>query len=187
MAMTAHPEPPALVTLSDQQLAPNLPVELASAALAGAIVEGRFAIRTLGPEMVSPGLARDFIHQTLQSWRLRGLAEDASVIVSELVTNALRHGLGQAQDGQTQDGQASGAPQQARPIELMLLWPAGPLYCVVTDPSASPPVPGEPDLDAEAGRGLHVVAALATEWGWGMLDPSRKAVWASLQPADLRR
>jgi hypothetical protein len=58
---------------------------------------------------------------------------------------------------------------------------------VITDPGTSFPALGEPDLDAEAGRGLHVVAALATEWGWGTLDESRKAVWASLQGADLRR
>lgn len=96
MAKTAHPLPPALVTLGDQQLGPNLPEELAAAVHAGAIVEGRFAIRTLGPEMTSPGLARDFTHQTLHAWELRGLVDDACVIVSELVTNALRHGLGLA-------------------------------------------------------------------------------------------
>lgn len=168
MAKTANPPAP-LVTLSDQQLSPHLPAELASAVLAGAIVEGRVAIRALEPEMVSPGLARDFTAQTLDAWALRGLTDDASVIVSELVTNALRHGVPRAPGG------------LAEPIELILLWPAGPLFCVVTDPGTDAPVLAEPDLDAEVGRGLQVVRGLATEWGWGMLTPSRKAVWASLQ------
>jgi hypothetical protein len=150
---------------------------LASAIIAGAIVEGRFAIRTLEPEMASPGLARDFTKQTLDAWALRGMIDDASVIVSELVTNALRHGQPRTLDGL--DGQP-GPPPPPGPIELILLWPAGPLFCVVTDPGASPPVLAEPDPDAEAGRGLYVVRALASEWGWGMLNPSRKAVWACL-------
>lgn len=180
MAKTANPPAAPLVTLSEQQEGPNLPTELASAVLAGAIVEGRFAFRTLGAEMASPGLARDFVKQTLDAWALRAMADDASVIVSELVTNALRHGVPGCPDDQ--GGQPGPRESPLPPIELMLLWPAGPLYCVVTDPSASPPVLSEPDLDAEVGRGLCVVRALASEWGWGMLNPRRKAVWASLLP-----
>jgi hypothetical protein len=178
MANAAHPAPPALVTLSDQRPAPNLPAELASAVLTGAIVEGRFAVRSLAPVMASSGAARDFTRQTLQAWALGGLAEDASVIVSELVTNALRHGL---------NGPAV-APEPGNglpaPVELILCWAASMVFCVVTDPGAGPPVLGAPDVAAEAGRGLHVVAALACDWGWGVLDPSRKAVWASLRAMD---
>jgi hypothetical protein len=179
MAKTANPPAPPLVTLGDQQLGQNLPAELASAVLAGAIVEGRFAIRALGPEKTSPGLARDFTEQTLDAWALRGLAEDALVIVSELVTNALRHGLRLSHPAGLDALPGLPAPPPG-PIELILLWPAGPLFCVVTDPGADPPVLAEPDPDAEAGRGLQVVHALASDWGWGMLSPSRKAVWASL-------
>jgi hypothetical protein len=188
MAKTAHPMPPALVTLGDQQLVPNLPEELASAVHAGAIVEGRFAIRALGPEMTSPGLARDFIHQTLHAWELRGLVGDASVIVSELVTNALRHGLHlNPGDRPGEPADRSGSAPPPGPVEVILLWPAGPLFCMVTDPGTGAPMLGGPDPDAEAGRGLQVVQALAAEWGWGMLNPSRKAVWASLQGPAHRR
>ena len=187
MAKTAHPLPPALVTLGDQQLVPNLPEELASAVHAGAIVEGRFATRALGPEMTSPGLARDFTHQTLNAWELCGLVDDASVIVSELVTNALRHGLRRTPDGPPGEPADRGGPAPPPgPIEVILLWPAGPLFCVVTDPGIGAPVLAGPDLDAEAGRGLQVVQALAAEWGWGLLNPSRKAVWASLQGSACR-
>jgi len=187
MANTAHTVAPALVTLGDQQLRPSLPEELASAIHVGAIAEGRFAIRAFGQEMTSPGLARDFTHQTLHAWELRGLVDDASVIVSELVTNAVRHGLRRTPGGQP-GGPAdrSGLAPPPGPIELILLWPSGPLFCVVTDPGTGGPVLAEPDLDAEVGRGLQVVHALAAEWGWGMLGPSRKAVWASLQGASPR-
>jgi hypothetical protein len=187
MAKTAHPVAPALDTLGDQQLRPSLPEELASAVHAGAIVEGRFAIRALGPEMTSPGLARDFTHQTLHAWALRGLVDDAAVIVSELVTNALRHGLRRISGGQPGEPVQPSAPGlPPGPIEVILLWPAGPLFCVVTDPGISVPVLAGPDPDAEDGRGLQVVQALAADWGWGMLNPARKAVWASLQAASPR-
>jgi anti-sigma regulatory factor (Ser/Thr protein kinase) len=172
MANTARPAPPAVVTLCDQRPAPNLPAELASAVLVGVIFEGRFAIRSFGPEMASPGAARDFTRHTLQAWALGDLADDASVIVSELVTNALRHGL---------KGHADAPPAS---VELILCWAASMVFCVVTDPGASPPVLADPDPAAEAGRGLHVVEALACDWGWGMLDPARKAVWASLCATD---
>src|ERR1700726_24735 len=53
--------------------------------------------------VTASGTARDFTRQILGSWGLRGLAEDAAVIVSELVTNALRHGA-RDRNGSTRDG-----------------------------------------------------------------------------------
>ena len=52
----------------------------------------------LVPEPVPPSIkaARDFTTDTLLDWGLRGLIQDATLVVSELVTNALRHG---ARDG----------------------------------------------------------------------------------------
>jgi hypothetical protein len=52
---------------------------------------------------------------------------------------------------------------------------------VTTDPSADPPVLRQADPGAEAGRGLQVVQALATTWGWAMLGFHRKVVWAALR------
>ena len=120
--------------------------------------------------MDSPRHARQFTQQTLLSWDLGKVTEDASVIVSELVTNALRHGLREFSDH-----------PGTEPVELFFWQGGGLLFCTVTDPAADPPVPAHPGLEAEAGRGLHVIEALASAWGWGMLDPSRKAVWAALR------
>ena len=47
----------------------------------------------LHPEPVAVGVARRFTRTTLAAWQLDRLADDVSVVVSELVTNALRHAL----------------------------------------------------------------------------------------------
>jgi hypothetical protein len=149
---------------------PALPGGLASAVLACGSGERWFAARGLGPGLDSPRAAREFTVQTLHAWDLGKVIEDASVIVSELVTNALRHGL-------------LGMPEQIGPdpVELFFWQGSGLLFCAVTDPAAEPPVPAQPGLFAEVGRGLHVIDALASAWGWGMLDACRKAVWAALR------
>jgi anti-sigma regulatory factor (Ser/Thr protein kinase) len=127
----------------------------------------------LDPGTTASGTARDFTRQILGSWGLLLLAEDAAVIVSELVTNALCHGVRDT-DGPARDGSAHDR------VELILLRRAGEMVCAVTDPGAGHPVMGTPDPAAEAGRGLHVVEALAASWGWTRLDAHNKAVWATL-------
>jgi anti-sigma regulatory factor (Ser/Thr protein kinase) len=111
--------------------------------------------------------AREFTGRLLCGWGLLPLAEDAAVIVSELVTNALRHGL----------RDVSGAAAQ---VELIWWRRAGEIICMVTDPGAQPPVMAPPDPLAEAGRGLYVIEALSDTWGWTRLGGCRKAVWAAL-------
>ena len=127
----------------------------------------------LDPGATASGAARNFTRQILGSWGLLVLAEDAGVIVSELVTNALCHGVrdtnGTGHDGTGHDR-----------VEVILLRRPGQMVCAVTDPGAEPPVRAAPDLSAEAGRGLHVIEALAATWGWARLDAHKKAVWATL-------
>jgi anti-sigma regulatory factor (Ser/Thr protein kinase) len=180
--MTPHSVTPAVVPPAAARHAPSsagtpgpglsqgLPVGLASVVLACGSGERWFAARGLGPGLDSPRTAREFTQATLRAWDLSKVAEDASVIVSELVTNALRHGLPRRPGGAGPD-----------PVELFFWQCGGLLFCAVTDPAADPPVPAEPGPFAEAGRGLHVIDALASAWGWGMLDACRKAVWATLR------
>ncbi len=127
----------------------------------------------LGRNVAACGAARDFTRQILGRWGLLVLADDAAVIVSELVTNALRHGA-PGTNGPVGDG--SGRDR----VELILLRRPGEMVCAVTDPGAEPPVLAPPDLAAEEGRGLHVIEALAAAWGWTRLDAHKKAVWATL-------
>ena len=129
----------------------------------------------LMPEPVPPSIkaARDFTTDTLLDWDLRELIQDATLVVSELVTNALRHGALDGDDGMRRD----------RP-ELILWARSGYLVCVVIDSSANAPVRVPAGPAREDGRGLQVVQALASRWGWYMLGVHRKAVWAVLGGAE---
>lgn len=133
----------------------------------GAALEGdRAAACGLTPEPGSPKVARDFTRTTLAGWRLDSLYEDSSIVVSELVTNALRYGL------------RCGEP--AWPFRLVLVRHQYHLVCMVTDPSDAAPIPLEPDYAAETGRGLHIIEAVSRAWGWTPLYYGRgKAVWAA--------
>ncbi|MFC7583445.1 ATP-binding protein [Nonomuraea antimicrobica] len=86
------------------------------------------------------------------------LAFDAQLVVSELVTNAMRHGGGAAQ--------------------LRLLCHGPELACVVADHSRTVPVTATPDVFSEYGRGLRLVDALCSAWGWLSPGGARKLVWA---------
>ncbi|HEX4811821.1 MAG TPA: ATP-binding protein [Nonomuraea sp.] len=104
--------------------------------------------------------ARKFVDQTLTTWGAVEIAFDAQLVVSELVTNAMRHGGGAAQ--------------------LRLLAHGPELACVVTDHSRTAPIATAPDVFSEYGRGLRLVDALCTAWGWLTPGETRKLVWAVL-------
>jgi two-component sensor histidine kinase len=98
------------------------------------------------------------------------LTEAAELVVSELVTNALRHGVPSAR-------RLAGE----HPVRLKLLAQAPFVMCMVSDPGAEIPVLREPDLASESGRGLRVVEACSVRWGWHLLDEGGKIVWALLR------
>jgi two-component sensor histidine kinase len=95
-------------------------------------------------------------------------ADDAAVIMSELVTNALMH----------RRSAVNGAAHED--VELILWRHSGQVVCAVTDPGTGAPVLVQPDPFGEAGRGLHMIQALSATWGWTRLGDSRKAVWAAM-------
>ncbi|WP_067796024.1 ATP-binding protein [Actinomadura formosensis] len=134
----------------------------------------RTARRVLPAEITAPRSAREFTQATLDEWGFTGDAGDVVVAVSELVTNALRHGL-------------EGLPQPLPlcPIQLVLVGHPRRLVVSVTDPSrrTPEPLPSDPDRFAESGRGLVVVGAVSDAWGWARLATGGKAVWAAF---DLR-
>jgi len=128
--------------------------------------------------------ARDFTRLTLREWCMAWLSDVAELVVSELVTNALRHGLLSAQ----------WMPGE-HPIRLRLLRLNPYLMCMVTDPDSAGPVRIDPHNGAEGGRGLQVVESCSVRWGWQLLDARAldgrgpaggvgKVVWALLQSLD---
>jgi len=137
----------------------------------------RIATRTPGVDARSVRAARDFAVATVQRWGSAQRCEDVAIVVSELLTNALRHAV--ADSGETWPG---------CPIRLGLLQVGRGLLCAVADPSRRAPVPRHPGLLAETGRGLHVIGALADAWGYTTPGDTGKVVWAvfSARPAPPR-
>jgi hypothetical protein len=130
----------------------------------------------LRPGAESARRAREFTRVTLGGWGLAAEIDVAELVVCELVTNALRHGLLSAR----------WMPAE-HPISLTLLRRDTYLMCTVTDPEPSGPVPMEPSASAESGRGLQVVESCCAAWGWQPIDGAGKVVWALLPSAELRR
>ncbi len=106
-----------------------------------------------------PAIARRFARAHLQRWQLAELADDAALIVSELVTNAVFH----------TDGRASVRLVRGAHVVRLEVWDAG----------AGVPELLAPDEYQPGGRGLTIVSALADVWGISTL-PGGKVVWAEL-------
>jgi hypothetical protein len=152
------------------------------------------AARGLVPRPESVKIAREFTATTLRRWGMSALSEEAGLVVSELVTNALWHGLRGADDRPCPqgpgspdglagaDGPACGPDEMSRqPIMLRLLAQPPYLMCMVTDPSREIPLRRDADPAAETGRGLLVIESCCTRWGWHLLDEGGKVVWALLR------
>lgn len=88
------------------------------------------------------------------------LCDDLALIVSEMVTNAVRHG--------------------APPVRVQVAADEHTVTVAVRDGDPSEPVPERPSPEAEGGRGLLLIDLLATDHGVRP-DPPGKAVWAALR------
>jgi anti-sigma regulatory factor (Ser/Thr protein kinase) len=110
---------------------------------------------TLGHELTSVGEARTLIREPITRWGLEELIPTTELLVSELVTNALRYSPGK--------------------ITLRIVC-EGALVCEVGDNSAALPRLRHAGRDDENGRGLQVVSQLAQRWG-ARRTRSGKVVW----------
>ena len=119
--------------------------------------------------------ARQFTRATLQKWGFEERFDDISLVVSELVTNALRHALPDDPIGSQRP------PDFDPPVRLHLMRWSTRLVCAVRDPSQeSPSACATEDFSAESGRGLFLVDSFSDSWGWHPLAGalSGKVVWA---------
>lgn len=111
---------------------------------------------TLPARYEAVGGARRFTRTTLCSWDLGDRFDDVALVVSELVTNALRHALPSEAARERQDNA----------VRLHLMRWSSRLVCAVRDPSERGPVAGEAPDSAESGRGLFLVESFSDSWGW---------------------
>jgi anti-sigma regulatory factor (Ser/Thr protein kinase) len=118
--------------------------------------------------------ARHFVRELLTCWGLEALADDAEMIVDELVVNAVLHGT---RVGMTRTNPAAGLAV----LRLCMLRRAGEVMLAVVDPGNETPMPRQPDWGGESGRGLQIVGALSHVWGWSPIAGHGKAVSAVLR------
>jgi anti-sigma regulatory factor (Ser/Thr protein kinase) len=126
----------------------------------------RIATCTPGAGAGSVRAARDFSGAILRRWGAAERCQDIAIVVSELVTNALRHAL-----------PGPGDALERRPVRLGLLQLRPCVLCAVADPSTAAPVPRPAGSLGETGRGLHIVCALSDGWGY-ITNGTGKVVWA---------
>src|SRR5205085_11601344 len=110
-------------------------------------------------ERESPALTRGFTAGVLRGAGWDTAVDTAVLLVSELVTNAIRHARG--------------------PCFLVVAFDEGAVELSVEDGDSHMPAPRPAVGLDEDGRGLMLVSALADEWGVRLL-PGGKATWFRL-------
>ncbi|MFJ2006705.1 ATP-binding protein [Streptomyces chartreusis] len=119
-------------------------------------------------------VAREFVHQALRYWKLDDYAADVALMMSELVSNAVKEtGF---YDRQPLPWEVTAGHVMA--IQLRAV--GDELYVEVWDRSPREPAKQHVTADAEGGRGLHLVEALAKDWGIYRPPAGGKIVWALL-------
>src|SRR5215472_17830612 len=112
--------------------------------------------------------ARHHARRVLAGWGLDTLGEPAELVVSELVTNAVR---------------ACPAAGAHRELRLRLASDRARVLIEVQDGSPQPPVPADATAEDDNGHGLYLVEAMSAAWDWYPHPASGgKVVWA-LVPA----
>ncbi|GGJ09435.1 ATP-binding SpoIIE family protein phosphatase [Streptomyces brasiliensis] len=161
--LTGPDHPPPLEALCDEVLDMLGPgdrdddIALLAARFDG-IAPSDVAYWFLEPEDAAPGRARRLARRALSRWGLEELSDSVELLVSEVVTNAVRYA--------------------SRPVTLRLLR-TDVLRCEVGDDVPQLPRLRQARATDEGGRGLYLVNKLARRWGATRLSTG-KVVWFEL-------
>jgi DNA-binding NarL/FixJ family response regulator len=112
-------------------------------------------------DVSSVPLARDFVRRWLQERGAEHVFDEASLIVTELATNAVLHA--------------------DSPYEVRLSRNDGVIRIEVADGDAGTPEPQPFSAIAESGRGIVIVSAISASWGIEA-QPDGKVTWAEIRP-----
>jgi anti-anti-sigma regulatory factor len=136
-----------------------------AAACAAQVHPPRRVSMSLAPTLAAPATAREMVDAACRSWHIEHVGESAMLVVSELVSNAVKHA--------------------GTDMHLTAVLRANHLHLTVRDGSPHPPVATGFDVDdalpmPEDGRGLYLINIYATAWG-SIPTNGGKTVWATLR------
>jgi anti-sigma regulatory factor (Ser/Thr protein kinase) len=113
----------------------------------------------------SAAVFRQYVRLACHQCHRDGLLERVLLVTDALVANSIRHST----------------PAGERFVELSLVPTQRGVQVRVKDGDPSPPVPRQAGADEIAGRGLQVVEAVASAWGYEQ-EADGKTTWADIEP-----
>jgi anti-anti-sigma regulatory factor len=156
--------PPAIAVLVERGRYGRIPVHTTVAQAHRAVTDGRVAVPSISDELLPVAgavrHARNLVTEACAAWDMPDLVGPASLVISELVSNAVEHA--------------------GTMMTVKLARRSRYFHLAVRDGAAQPPAPApEPRGLAMRGRGLMLVSHVATHWGW-LPTVDGKVVWATL-------
>jgi anti-sigma regulatory factor (Ser/Thr protein kinase) len=159
-ALAGHPGRPPEETCQDvlDSLLPGRPKDDVALLVARTreLPPDRISDWDVPPDPAAVAGMRDAVSQKLETWGLSEFGFTMELILSELVTNAIRYGAG--------------------PIHVRLIRDRA-LICEVADSSSTSPHLRYAATTDEGGRGLFLVSQMADRWGT-RYTPHGKVIWA---------
>ena len=119
---------------------------------------------SLPPIAASAAVARQLVSRALGDWGLIDAEETTLLLVTELVSNGVRHAN--------------------TPLTLTLSYDGARIRIGVSDDDTSPPTLASASVKTHHGWGLRLIGGLSSNWGT-IINPDGKTVWCDLKVNDL--